>query len=514
MSEGGTFMKKRDQLRDSQRELRLLSDATDAGIAIAERELIIDSNVSLARMLGCEIGDLVGKNLTELMSEETYRTLQSRLRDGIDEPYQGVGVRLDGTTFPAQVKGVDYEFDGKRIVVVAFGDLSKLKDAEEKLRQSEQRYQLLFNSMLDGFVLHEVTCDESGAPVGCRITEANPAFSRVTGIATDEIVGRSMAQRRAGIEPNWLELYSNVIAAGEPVRIERFFAERDRFLEIVAFSHREGEMATVLSDVTERKKLETRLRQAAKMEAIGTLASGVAHEINNPINIIMNYAGLILRPDVAREDVETFAKEIVNESERIATIVRNLLAFARQEQEMPSPATISGIVESTLSLMKKVLDNDQITVVVEVPDDLPQIQCRRQQIEQVLVNLLTNARHALNERYPNYDESKRLTIRALTFEREGRQWIRTEIEDQGPGIPPDVIDRIFDPFFTTKSGGSGTGLGLSVSHGIVDDHSGRLTVRSQLGHYTRFIVELPVYDPDADWPRFERRPIEGGPVLF
>jgi signal transduction histidine kinase len=273
-------------------------------------------------------------------------------------------------------------------------------------------------------------------------------------------------------------------------------------------------MATILTDVTERKKLEARLRQAAKMEAIGTLASGVAHEINNPINIIMNYAGLILRQEVTRDDVETFAREIVNESERIATIVRNLLAFARQEQEMPSPATISGIVESALSLMKKVLDNDQITIRVDVPEDLPQIQCRRQQIEQVLVNLLTNARHALNERFPRYSEEKILEITASVFERDGRQWIRTGIEDRGPGISAEVIDRIFDPFFTTKPGGSGTGLGLSVSHGIVDDHSGRLTVRSQVGQYTRFIVELPVYDPESDWPRFEQRPYLGGPSLF
>ena len=491
-------------MTESQRELRLLSEATDEGLAISEEGVVVDASVSLAKMMSCDRDDLLGQPIEGLCEPDTWAKLIERLNSDDGTPFQGKAVKRDGDVFPVQIKGVEYHLEDKTLLVVAFSDLTKLKNAEEKLRRSEQRFRLLFNSMLDGFVLHEITCDEQGRPIDCRVLEANPAYGELMGLSASEVVGRSMAAHRPTVEPNWLELYEKVATTGEALRFEKFFPALDVCFEIVSFSPRRGELVTILADVTERKKLEARLRQAAKMEAIGTLASGVAHEINNPINIIMNYAGLILRDGVAREDVETFAREIVTESERIATIVRNLLAFARQEQELHSPARITDIVDTTLSLMKKVLDNDQIVIRVEIPDELPKVRCRQQQIEQVLVNLMTNARYALNERYPGYHEDKILTLVATTIEREGRRYVRTSVEDHGPGIASDVVDRIFDPFFTTKSGGSGTGLGLSVSHGIVDDHRGRLVVESQLGRYTRFKLDLPVYDPDEDWP--PRRP--------
>jgi len=153
-------------------------------------------------------------------------------------------------------------------------------------------------------------------------------------------------------------------------------------------------------------------------------------------------------------------------------------------------------VDDTLSVVRTIIRRDQITLEVDVPDDLPKIKCRSQQIQQALMNLLINARDALNERYPEHDPDKIISVTARTFEKEGQQWVRTTVEDHGGGIPAEIRDRVFEPFFTTKDRTKGTGLGLSISHGIVQDHHGELRVECEPGESTRFHIELPV---DNGW---------------
>jgi signal transduction histidine kinase len=232
--------------------------------------------------------------------------------------------------------------------------------------------------------------------------------------------------------------------------------------------------------------------QSQKMESIGTLAGGVAHEINNPINGIMNYAQLILDQMETEDPASEFVQEILNETGRIAKIVRNLLTFARHEKQTHSPARLSDIVASVFSLIQTVMGRDQIDLRIEIPGDLPKIKCRSQQIQQVLMNLMTNARDALNERFPGYDPEKKLHVSAQLINKAGKKFIRTTVKDFGKGIPPEVRDRIFDPFFTTKSKEIGTGLGLSISYGIVKDHGGELIVESEPEQYTRFHMDLPI----------------------
>jgi PAS domain S-box-containing protein len=244
----------------------------------------------------------------------------------------------------------------------------------------------------------------------------------------------------------------------------------------------------------ERAALEAQLRQQQKLEAIGVLAGGVAHEVNNPITGVMNYAQLILDAAPAGSTEAKYAQEILREGERVTQIVRNLLTFARQDKQAHSPAELADIVESTLALVRTLMRHDRIRLDVALPAGLPRIICRSQQLRQVLLNLLTNARDALNERYPEADPDKVITLRATPFTRDGRRWVRLTVEDRGPGIPPEHLARIFDPFFTTKSGG--TGLGLTISHGIVREHNGELHVESEPGRPTRFHVELPV---DNGW---------------
>lgn len=246
----------------------------------------------------------------------------------------------------------------------------------------------------------------------------------------------------------------------------------------------------------ERQAMEAQLRQQQKLESIGTLASGVAHEINNPITGIMNYAQLIQDRLPGDSPLTEFTGEIMHETQRVATIVRNLLTFARNEKQSHSPARIADIIEGTLSLIRTIIRHDDITLTVNVPEDLPQLKCRSQQIQQVIMNLMTNARDALNERYPGHDPDKVLELNVQLFEKEGRRWIRATVEDHGMGITPEVRERMFDPFFTTKPRDKGTGLGLAISHGIVKEHQGEITVESEPGRFTRFHVDLPV---DNGW---------------
>jgi signal transduction histidine kinase len=247
----------------------------------------------------------------------------------------------------------------------------------------------------------------------------------------------------------------------------------------------------------ERLRLEAQLRDAQKLEALGTLAGGVAHEINNPVNGILNYSQLIIERLADRDrEVAEIAGEIIHEAERITLIVRNLLQFTRHEKPRYSPARIVDIVESTISLMRTISKRDQITLDIEVPVGLPKVKCRSQQIQQVLMNLLTNARDALNEKYPGYHRDKIIAVRAGLMEKDGRPWIRTTVEDKGTGIPSDIQPRIFEPFFTTKPGDKGSGLGLAVSLGIVKEHGGELQVETQPGQFTRVHLDLLI---DNDW---------------
>jgi len=273
-------------------------------------------------------------------------------------------------------------------------------------------------------------------------------------------------------------------------------------LSIAALRGADGTVTGILSlvsDITDRKRLEEKqahleaqLRQQQKLEAIGTLASGVAHEINNPLTGILNYAQLIADTAAPDNPAAGHAREIIAETERVATIVRNLLQFARRERQTHSPARLQDIVEQTLSLLRAVFRRDQITLTVDVPEDLPALKCRSQQLQQVLMNLLTNARDALNAKYSGYDADKTITVSARPFEQAGRRWLRLTVADHGPGIPPEIQARIFDPFFTTKPRDQGTGLGLSISHGIVTDHHGRLTFETEPGMGTQFHLDLPV----------------------
>lgn len=212
----------------------------------------------------------------------------------------------------------------------------------------------------------------------------------------------------------------------------------------------------------------------------------------NPINGIINYAQILA--DRSRDSIQetNIAKQIIEEGERIAGIVKSLLSFARDRKEEKNLVRVNDILSDSLALTRAQIQKDGIKLIVDVPYDLPEIIAHHQQIEQVFLNVINNARYALNQKYPEPNKDKNLRIYGEKVVVDQQEYVRIVFYDTGQGIPADIIDKVMNPFFTTKPAGKGTGLGLSISHGIISDHEGRIRVESVEGEFASIIIDLPV----------------------
>lgn len=235
--------------------------------------------------------------------------------------------------------------------------------------------------------------------------------------------------------------------------------------------------------------------RTAQLAALGELAAGVAHEVNNPINGIINFAQLLL--DDCEPDTEQamILKRIVMEGERIATITYNLLSFARENENEHTLVDLNEVVIDSISLVEHQLKNDRIIIDKHLHEPSCLIIGNHLQLMQVILNIISNSRFALNERYKGESEEKVIRISSALIERENKQSYRLVIRDQGTGIPQGVLAKLFDPFFTSKPAGQGSGLGLSISYGIIKNHDGIFRVDSILNQYTEMIIEIPVGVP-------------------
>lgn len=243
-----------------------------------------------------------------------------------------------------------------------------------------------------------------------------------------------------------------------------------------------------------QQMLTPQLQHSQKLESIGILASGVAHEINNPLNGILNYAQIISDDSDPNDRMHELADKIIGESKRVAIIVSNLLSFSRQHAEDYRDVSITDVIDAVIPLMSAVLKKEQISVDLDIAPELPNVRCKSQEIQQVLINLITNARDALSEKFPGYDERKTILIKARRFDKKGKSWIRTTVSDQGSGISEGSLLRIFEPFFTTKGQSRGTGLGLSICQKILKAHGGAIRIQSRENEFTRVHFFLPSWE--------------------
>lgn len=265
----------------------------------------------------------------------------------------------------------------------------------------------------------------------------------------------------------------------------------------------------LVHNITEREKIEAELRKhreyleelvkqrtaevirTAHLASIGELAAGVAHEINNPINSVINYAQVLddKFPDGSLE--KEIAERIKREGNRVAVIVSSLLSFGREQKDDKRPVLISEVIHEALNLVNTQLKKDGIHLKLAIGKNVPEITANPQQLQQVCVNLISNSRYALNRKYPGPHEKKIMEITCEITLKDDIHYVSMGFADYGTGIPSDIIDKVSNPFFTTKPSGQGTGLGLSISRGIIENHGGRLSLESREGEYTRVIVELP-----------------------
>ncbi len=248
----------------------------------------------------------------------------------------------------------------------------------------------------------------------------------------------------------------------------------------------------VASDVTETVNLQAEGLRAAHLASLGELAAGVAHEINNPVNGIISCAEILLNKTGEGTREHEASGRILKEGSRIAVIVKSLLSFGREEAEEKAPSHVQEILADSIALTGAQLKKDGISLVLDVPADLPPVPAQSQQLVQVFLNLINNARYALSQKYPGNHEEKVLAITAREVGADDRPRVRIGFRDRGTGIPENIVGRVVDPFFSTKPKGMGTGLGLSVSHGIILRHGGTLTIDSVEGAFTEVAIELPV----------------------
>jgi PAS domain S-box-containing protein len=369
------------------------------------------------------------------------------------------------------------------------------KRTEEALRQSEEKYRTILQEMDEGY--YEV--DLAG-----NYTFFNDVLCNRLGYSRDELMG--MNYRAYTPEEDVKEVYkvfNEVYRTGKPRRLypainiakdgSRIFIENS----ILPVRNSEGQIIGfrgISRDVSERKRMEEERRQleqkaqfASRLASVGEMASGIAHEINNPLTGVIGYAQLLLQedlPDNVRKDLVT----INDGAQRVANVIQRLLAFARQTKPQRTYVNINKVVATTLDLRGYHLETSNIKVSTQFAPDLPLTIADAGQLQQVFLNLIVNAETEMKLSRG----SGRLYIKTQYVENK----IRISFKDDGPGIAEENLERIFDPFFTTRGVGQGTGLGLSVCYGIISEHGGRIYAESKLGKGAMFIVELPIITED------------------
>ena len=514
-----------EALRASEEKYRAIFNNAPIGIfRTTFQGRFVEANPTLARMLGYSSRDDLLNSVHDI-ARDLYpnAAMRRRLLDAVLASPSGASLEIEfkrktGEPFHAIIhaslqltpEGEPAFLDG------TIEDISERKRAEEALRASEEKFSRLFRLSPDSIMLLHL---QSG-----RLADVNDAFAQLTGYSREEALGQNALELRLYRDPAARERLYEHLAAGDVVKDFEFELQRkdgDPVLcslscQVLAINEQPYLMA-VMRDVTEIKKMQEMMIQTEKMISVGGIAAGIAHEINNPLGIVLQAAQNLVqrtRPDFPKNleaaqgigldmnqlaeymrarKLDVFLEDIQSAAQRASAIIRHMLDFSRRSESKRKVCHLDAIVEKALSLaqtdydLKKSYDFKQIKVEIDMDDDLPAINCTETEIEQVLLNLLRNSAQAMAEAEPP-QVNPRIAVRVKSTP----DGVRLEVEDNGPGMPPEVRRRIFEPFFTTKAPGVGTGLGLSVSYFIVTKgHGGRMKVASTPGVGTTFTIELP-----------------------
>jgi PAS domain S-box-containing protein len=361
-------------------------------------------------------------------------------------------------------------------------DVTERDRVEEALRTSEVRYRLLVENVNEAIIVAQ----------DGMLKFANPKAAELSGYSREELTSMSFVDI---IHPDDRDMvvkrYLQRLQGKVPPQIYPFrIIDKEgniKWAEINAVSLIwQGKPASLnlLTDITERKKSEQQALVNAKLASVGELVAGVAHEINNPLTGVIGYAQLLMERQGVPQNVKDDLQKIYEESQRTVRIVQNLLRFARQYKPEKNLVDINELIERTLELEAYKLRTSNIELSTKLAADLPLILADYNQLQQVILNIVTNAQQAMAET----KRKGKIMVTIGVIE----DYVSISIADNGPGISPENMAKIFDPFFTTKPEGSGSGLGLSVCHGIITEHGGNIYAEGTPGKGTTFIIELPI----------------------
>ncbi len=506
--------KAEDSLRESEALFRSLVDNIQDPVLILDfNGLTLFANNASARLVGIPVpaqGEhvAIGEYLAPESLKRVLADMESVRKDGGPLIAELGIITAAGALRWVEGVGVRISYQGRDVNLVTLRDITERKRAQEALKDSEEKFRMLFQSMVTGFALHETICDETGKPVDYRFLEVNTMFEQLTGLKEPEIIGKTALEVMPTMEPNWIDFYGKVAVSGEPISFEWYCDALDRDYEVTAYAPKPGQCAALFLDVSQRnqaeeekKRLKDQLLQAQKMEAIGSLAGGIAHDFNNILSTIMGFTEMSMEDD-SLENIHYNLRQILRGSIRAKDLVRQILTFSRPKKFEQKTIDLKEIIEETVKLLKAALPST-ITIRQVSTKGKHMICGDPSQIHQMVMNLCTNAEHAMRKKGGKLG----LKLDEITVQ-EGDAiapavlnpgaYVKLSVSDTGHGIDPDIHDKIFEPFFTTKKPGDGTGLGLSVVYGIVRDHGGFITLDSTPGKGSVFHVFLPVSSAPMD----------------
>jgi PAS domain S-box-containing protein len=482
----------RDEVAASNARFRDLAEvAGDAVWTVDRRGLFTSVNPATLALCGLTRAEMLGRSAIPMIAADDQQAVAGHFRSvlrGERQRYECYILRKDGSRRLVSVANSPILAHGSVSGILGVvRDLTEERSRAVALEQLETRYSRLTDSAEDAIA----TMDEEG-----NFTSVNRALEKVSGRSRSALVGTHFVELLQPAErAEMWRLFASTLG-GERTKREVRFTRPDGahrvamvFANPLVESGRVTGVLAVARDVTDERMLQEQVARSEKLAALGELVSGVAHELNSPLQAILANAQLVERsPGVGAETVES-TQHIVAEAKRASRIVNKLLTFARQNPAERMATDVNQVMEDTLELRRYQLRMQEVTLDVQLDRSLPMTWADPFQLQQVFINLLGNAEQAVSR----HGGERRITVRT----RRENETLVIEVADSGPGIAPEHLAHIFNPFYTTKPRGSGTGLGLSIADGIVREHGGSLRVQSDLGRGARFEVVLPLVPPPA-----------------